>query len=235
MRARVRVISARMCSLVHSSQVGTTHNALHIYDVATFRCFLSPDAGSHHQGGPIGEARWATDGSLFVSCCANEVKLWDGHSCKCVATMSRPHGGATVGSVQFSRNGSYVLSSGADSALKLWDVRMLREAASAAASAGGGVLGRAAGPTPVRVFEGATQTSPRRVAAFSHDEALVLSADEATGSVVLWAAGTGELAGRCIGHACPVHNLVHACGSSAFVSTGEDGALRAWATSVAGL
>ncbi len=203
--------------------VATSHAALHLYDIATFRCFLSP-GGQHHQH-PLTEARWAADGACFASCAAGEVKLWDGGTCRCLATLHRPHGGTPVGSVRFSRSGRYLLTSGADSAVNLWDVRMLR-------GGGGGSSGKGVGPAPVRVFEGASQSAVRRVAAFSHDEALVLSADEPTGAVVLWSSTTAEVVGRCLGHTRPVFCLAHAPTCAAFVSTGEEGALRVWAPGV---
>ena len=203
--------------------VATSHAALHLYDIATFRCFLSPD-GQHHQH-PLTEARWAADGACFASCAAGEVKIWDGGTCRCLTTLHRPHGGTSVGSVRFSRSGRYLLTSGADSAVNLWDVRMLRGGGGGGGAKGGGGVG----PAPVRVFEGATQSAARRVAAFSHDEALVLSADETTGAVVLWSSTTAEPAGRCLGHTRPVFSLAHAPTCAAFVSTDEEGALRVWA------
>jgi cleavage stimulation factor subunit 1 len=227
---------ARMCTDTHPIRsaafhpmgnhllVGTSHAALRLYDVATFRCFLSPDAASHHQAGTITEARWVPDGSLFASCAGSEVKVWDGGSCRCLYTMSRPHGGTPVGGLQFSKSGRYLLTCGADSAVKLWDIRQVMSDASEGPSGGRG------GPRPLRVFEGASQSQARRTATFSHDEALVLAADEASGSIITWSAITAEVTGRCQGHSRPVHRLVHAPNLGGFVSTGEDGALRAWAT-----
>ena len=160
--------------------VGTSHAALHLYDMATFRCFLSADP-SHHHRAAIADARWAADGSLFASCAAGEVKLWDGHSCACVATLSRPHGGTPVGSVTFSKSGRHLLTAGADSAVKLWDVRALR--AMASAEPGGRIA-----PSPVRTYEGGGCGSARRVACFSHDGALVIGADELSSAALVWPA-----------------------------------------------
>jgi len=210
--------------------VGTTHAALHIYDVSTFRCFLSAEASDHHQAA-IADARWAADGSLFASCAAAEVKLWDGHNCRCVLTLGRSHGGTPVGSVAFSRNGHHVLTSGADSAVKLWDIRAARVAANES--------GRAA-PMPMRTFEGGAQSTPRRVACFSHDESLVIGADEANASAIMWPTASdtidtllgGEICARCTGHKRPIRCLAHAPGVPAFVSTGEDGSIRVWAQRV---
>lgn len=228
--------------------VGTTHAALHLYDTATFRCFLSADPSHHHRAG-ITDARWAADGSLFASCAAAEVKLWDGASVACVATLSRPHGGTPVGSVAFSRSGHHLLTSGADSAVKLWDVRAVRTSASSAE--GGRVV-----PIPVRTYEGGGCSSARRVACFSHDEALVLGADEGSCAALVWAtnfaganaasqaaanggggaagggagaAGGSEVISKCMGHMRPVRCVAHAPSAPAFVTCAEDGAVRVWA------
>ena len=120
--------------------VGTTHAALHLYDMATFRCFLAADA-SHHHRAAITDARWASDGSLFASCAAAEVKLWQGHNFACCATLSRAHGGTPVGSVNFSKSARYLITSGADSAVKLWDVRMVRDLAAEMGAAGRAAAG----------------------------------------------------------------------------------------------
>ena len=59
---------------------GTSHAALHIYDTATFRCFLSPDPSHHHRAG-ITDARWAADGARMrsrrprSSDCTNAARL----------------------------------------------------------------------------------------------------------------------------------------------------------------
>ena len=54
------------------------------------------------------------------------VKIWDGISSQCVATFKNAHEGAEVCSVEFSRNGKYVLSSGKDSMCKLWELSTTR-------------------------------------------------------------------------------------------------------------
>lgn len=211
--------------------VGTAHPALHLYDVQTFRCFLSPDASQHHRAA-ITDARWAADGSMSASCAAGEVKLWDGGSFACVATLARPHGGALVGSVAFSRDGRYLLTSGADSALKLWDVRAMRDAAGA--DGGGGVV-RA--PRPLRTYEGGDGTLPRRCGCFSDTGACVIGADESAASAVVWASAVadddappgGAVLGRLCGHARPVRCVAHAPNSATLVTAADDGTVAVWA------
>ena len=207
--------------------VGTSHAALHLYDMASFRCYLASNA-SHHHRAAITDARWSADGAMVASCAAGEVKLWDGHNMSCVATLGRPHGGTPVGSVAFSKSGRQLLTSGADSALKLWDVRALREAAS---EAGG------AAPVPLRTYEGGGQGTARRVGCFSHDDRHVIGADETTASAIVWLSSMraadvpvgGEVVAKCAGHAQPIRCIAHSPTAAAFVTCAEDGTLRAWA------
>ena len=53
-------------------------------------------------------------------------KVWDGVSSQCVATFQQAHEGIEVCSVQFTRNGKYILSSGRDSMAKLWELSTVR-------------------------------------------------------------------------------------------------------------
>ena len=50
------------------------------------------------------------------------VQIWDGISSHCIQTYFKAHDGAEVASVRFSRNGKYILSSGKDSLIKLWEI-----------------------------------------------------------------------------------------------------------------
>ena len=206
--------------------VGTTHAALHLYDMATFRCFLAADA-SHHHRAAITDARWASDGSLFASCAAAEVKLWQGHNFACCATLSRAHGGTPVGSVNFSKSARYLITSGADSAVKLWDVRMVRDLAAE--------MGRQAAPQPVRTYEGGGQTAARRVASLSHDEKRIVGADENSSAALVWLTnlGTdaplgGEVVAKHAGHSAAIRCVVHNPKQAAFVTCSEDATVRAW-------
>lgn len=42
---------------------------------------------------------------------------------RCIQTFARAHDGASVTSVQFSKNDNYLLTSGRDSVARLWDLR----------------------------------------------------------------------------------------------------------------
>ena len=46
--------------------VGTGHSALHVYDVATFRCYTAARPEDNHTA-PITCARWSADGALFAA------------------------------------------------------------------------------------------------------------------------------------------------------------------------
>ncbi|KOO27592.1 wd40 repeat-containing protein [Chrysochromulina tobinii] len=119
---------------------------------------------------------------------------------------------AAVNDLDYHPSGKQLVSASDDNNLHFYDV------ASATAHS-----------VPLRTCTDTHPSAARRVAAFSHDEALVLSADETTGAVVLWSSTTAEPAGRCLGHTRPVFSLAHAPTCAAFVSTDEEGALRVWA------
>eukprot|EP00908_Phaeocystis_cordata_P026005 Transcript_8483.p1 GENE.Transcript_8483~~Transcript_8483.p1 ORF type:complete len:342 (-),score=59.31 Transcript_8483:444-1469(-) len=142
--------------------VGTAHFALHIYDVGTFRCYTAARPRDNHTA-PITCAQWSADGALFASCAADSIKLWDATSCRCAHTIAQPHGKGVVSSLCLSRSGRYLLSSGVDSKVRLWDVGSAQA---------------------VCTYEGVKQQAHRSSCCFSHDEATVFSADEATGDAV---------------------------------------------------
>ena len=80
----------------------------------------------------------------------------------------------------------------------------------------------------------------RRVACFSHDDSLVIGADEATAAALVWPTALGgatsdggppggEIVARCAGHTRPIRCVAHAPSGAAFVSAAEDGTVRTWA------
>lgn len=191
--------------------VGTGHSALHVYDVATFRCYTAARPEDNHTA-PIACARWSADGALFATCAADAIKLWDATSCQCARTIPQPHGKAQVSMVTFSASGRYVLSCGSDSTVRLWDVGSAQ---------------------PVCTYEGAMQQAQRSFCCFSHDEASVFSGDEATGDVRMWDTRSAELTGhRCKGAAGPAGaqllGMAHSTVESALLTLGGDGVVRCW-------
>lgn len=185
----------------------TEHHAIHLYDAATFRCYLAPQPSDHHLA-PVADARWSADGSLFASCGGDAIKVWDGVTNRCVRTIASAHLGAPVNTLCFGGGGRTLLSCGADSCVRQWDV-------------GSGKL--------LRVFEGAQQTR-RTACCFSHDEALVLSSDEKTGELVAWEASTGAQQARYAAHSMPVRWLAHSPVEAVAVSCGDDGLVHLWAS-----
>lgn len=188
----------------------TAHPALHIYDVKTFRCFLSPSEGEHHAA-PITKATWAANGAYFASCSADTIKVWDGGTCRCFRTLAGAHEGAMVTSITFSSNGAHLLSTGGDSCVRLWDV-------------GTGRL--------VSTYEGAVLQSSRATCCFSHDEAHIVCTDDATASILVWSTQTGQMVQRCMGHVRPLSSLSHSPSHAAFLSCSDDGQMRIWTADI---
>ena len=54
------------------------------------------------------------------------IKLWDGVSHRCYSTLERAHDGYEVCSVQFTKNGKFLLTSGKDSICRLWEISTSR-------------------------------------------------------------------------------------------------------------
>lgn len=103
--------------------VGTSHQAIRLYDLQTLNCFTTFHQDQHHTGG-INDIRCGSDGRIFVSAsCDGSIQLWDAVSQRVVNRLQRAHSGAAVTSLRWSRNMSYLLSSGADGRTRLWDLR----------------------------------------------------------------------------------------------------------------
>eukprot|EP00038_Savillea_parva_P026440 m.54103 g.54103 ORF g.54103 m.54103 type:complete len:553 (+) comp7507_c0_seq1:73-1731(+) len=102
---------------------GTDHPILRLYDVNTAQCYATQNAYEHHTA-PISVVRYNLDGRHYASgCLGGQIKLWDGISGRCINTFNEAHQGTAITSLQFTRNGNYLLSGGQDSAARLWDVR----------------------------------------------------------------------------------------------------------------
>lgn len=109
------------------------HTAIRLWDVNAQKAYVNPKSEKNHFG-PVNkvtsivirltfQVNYTSDGKLYASCSADgSIKLWDGVSNECINTITNAHGGREVCSVQFSRNKKYLLSSGKDSTIRIWDV-----------------------------------------------------------------------------------------------------------------
>lgn len=102
--------------------VGTQHPTLRLYDVNTFQCFVSCNPLDQHTD-TISGVSYNPTANSYVTCSKDgNIKLWDGVSNRCVTTFEKAHDGAEVCSAVFSKNSKYILSSGKDSVVKLWEI-----------------------------------------------------------------------------------------------------------------
>ena len=102
--------------------VGTQHPTLRLYDVNTFQCFVSCNPLDQHTD-TISGVSYNPTANSYVTCSKDgSIKLWDGVSNRCVTTFEKAHDGAEVCSAIFSKNSKYILSSGKDSVVKLWEI-----------------------------------------------------------------------------------------------------------------
>ena len=123
-------------------------------------------------------------------------------------TFEEAHSGAEVTSVQFSRNGKYVLSSGKDSVVKLWEVTS------------GNILNE---------YVGVTQHNHRTGVQFNHTEDLIIAPDEKGMAVGCWDARTAEPHPHLVtGHNNVIRSAIHSPTMPAFISCSDDFRARFW-------
>jgi cleavage stimulation factor subunit 1 len=111
----------------------------------------------------------------------------------------------------FTRNNKYILSSGKDSMVKLWELSTNR---SLIAYTGAGATGKQ---------EFTTQ------ATFNHTEEFVIYPDEATVSLCAWDARTASRQSLLsLGHNGPIRRIVHSSVSAGFLTCSDDFRARFW-------
>ncbi|TMW52682.1 hypothetical protein DOY81_002205 [Sarcophaga bullata] len=191
--------------------IGTEHSLLRVYDVQTGQCFVSAIASQHHSGS-ITCVKYAPTAKLYATGSIDgSIKIWDGVSGRCVNTITEAHGGAEICSVQFTRNGKYLLSSGKDSLVYLWELCTSR---------------------PIQTYTGAGTTGKQEhntQAVFNHTEDYVLFPDEATTSLCSWnSRNSSRLNLMSLGHNGPVRYITHSPISPAFLTCSDDFRARFW-------
>lgn len=177
-------------------------------------CFTSPNPQDHHFG-PINQARFSSDGKLFVSAGKDgAIKLWDGVTGRCVNTLPNAHGAGQVYSVSFSRNCKYLLSSGQDQIVKLWDVSTMRQV-------------RVYKNSPAQTATPLPEHACRAQACFNYDEEFVMSSDKS--DICVWSTRSSELLWRLPGHNKQVRWLAASPVEQSFMSCSDDTRARFWA------
>ncbi|CAN8264874.1 unnamed protein product [Cochlearia groenlandica] len=188
---------------------GTDHPIPHLYDVNTSQCFLPSNSSDSGVNGAINQVRYSSTGSVYVTASKDgAIRLYDGVSAKCVRSISRAHGKSEVTSALFTRDQRFVLSSGKDSTVKLWEIssgRMVKE------------------------YLGAKRVKLRSQAIFNDTEEFVISIDESKNEVVTWDARTAEKVAKWPSN----HNgaprwIEHSPVDSVFVTCGMDRSVRFW-------
>jgi len=188
---------------------GTDHPIAHLYDVATFQCYLSSSLQDNHLGGAINQIRYSANGGLYVTASKDGgVRIWDGLTARCIRPITAAHGSTEATSASFTKDGRYVLSCGKDSQVRLWEVGSGRQ---------------------VKQYQGAQHSQMRCQAIFNHTEEFILCVDEAHNEIVVWDSLTGDIVSRIpSNHVGAPRWLEHSPSEAAFVSCGSDRSVRFW-------
>lgn len=191
--------------------VGTNHHVIRMYDVNTSQCYVCP-INSHHHLETVTDLKWSPDARVYASASYDgSIKIWDGVSNRCVNTFPKAHEGTLCSSVCFSKNGKYVLSSGRDQVVKLWELSASR---CLVAYTGAGATGK---------------QSHRSQAVFNHTEDYVMFPDEVTTSLCVWdSRNANRKQLLSLGHNGSVRFIVHSPCSASFLTCSDDFRARFW-------
>lgn len=104
--------------------VGTDHHYLRLYEYASRNSYTSSGTEQQNQHQlRINSVDTTPDGRMFASASDDgSIKLWDGRTMACTSTFSQAHKALPVLSAKFSKNSKYILSSGEDHVIRLWDL-----------------------------------------------------------------------------------------------------------------
>ncbi|KAF8820877.1 putative Cleavage stimulation factor subunit 1 [Cardiosporidium cionae] len=107
--------------------VGTSHPTIRLYDFQSAVCYTSRKLELNHTNS-INTIRCSADGSIVASASDDgTIKFWDAISFKCINTIENAHRCYPVKSIQWSHSGHYILSSGLDGQMRIWDIRRGQE------------------------------------------------------------------------------------------------------------
>eukprot|EP01105_Mastigella_eilhardi_P019425 TRINITY_DN4567_c0_g1_i2.p1 TRINITY_DN4567_c0_g1~~TRINITY_DN4567_c0_g1_i2.p1 ORF type:complete len:432 (-),score=94.15 TRINITY_DN4567_c0_g1_i2:190-1296(-) len=190
---------------------GTDHNVIRLYDVASAGCYCASNR-QHDHTGPITQVRYAPQGNVYASCAKDgDIKLWDGVSNSCITTLSRAHEGCEVCSVQFSKNQRYLLSSGKDAHVRLWEL----------------TTGQLLMAIPVSQHP----QRNRLQACFSWNEDFIIGSDEQNTCAVVFNSRTGAEVQHLSGHTNVVRWVTSSPVENALVTCSNDYRARFWTES----
>jgi cleavage stimulation factor subunit 1 len=187
--------------------VGTEHHYLRLYEYSSRNSYISSATEQQNQHQlRINSVDTTTDGRMFVSSSDDgSIKLWDGRTLGCANSFSQAHNALPVRSAKFSRNAKYILSSGEDHVVRLWDI-----------AAGKPVLTY---KTPISKFH-----CP---ASFTFDERHILVPDGAHGLHCIDTL-TQEVTQQMVGHSNGINFISAHPTNAMFITCSEDSRARFW-------
>ncbi|KAI3379284.1 hypothetical protein SNEBB_003835 [Seison nebaliae] len=148
----------------------SNNNYFHLFNTETFQSYTAVNPKDNHFNG-IRCADYSHDRSkqFVTGGLDGHMKLWSTESSRCLFTFNLAHKSAPIISSTFSKNDHFLLSSGQDNLIRLWDLRMRR---------------------CLHCYSGALLLTT--AASFNHTEEYVMAPCSETGYFCIWNTRTGE-------------------------------------------
>jgi cleavage stimulation factor subunit 1 len=187
--------------------VGTDHHYVRLYEYASRNSYISSATEQQNQHQlRVNCVDVTMDGRMFTSCSDDgSIKIWDGRTLGCANTFSQAHNALPVFTSKFSRNGKYILSSGEDHVVRLWDI-----------TAG----------KPVISYKAPNSKFPCP-ATFSFDERHIIFPDGGNGVHIIDTL-TQTVTQQLSGHSNGVAFIASSPSSPTFITCSEDARARFW-------
>jgi cleavage stimulation factor subunit 1 len=172
------------------------------------KCFIPQSPQDHHKAG-ITKVRYAPNGSTFASASIDgSIKIYDTVTGKCVNSINKAHGGASVIGLEYSQSSNYLLTTGLDSKGFLWDL-------------GSGKV--------LCSYLGAVQKFDHAAMVFDYNEDFVIGTDGATQNIIFWDVNTGEIVRKVRGVTeNPIRIIAASPTDHGFLTGGDDCRGRYW-------
>lgn len=183
---------------------------LYTYDLHNLQCYINKTVNVNQiHNKQINCTKYASDGKYYVTCSDDgSIKIWDGHNNTVIRSIDNAHDGNEVTYIDISPSNKYILSTGYDNVVRLYDI----------------YSGRL-----ILTYNGC------RTSNFTHSSSIfidngnfVVSGDTVDHSIHVWDSHTSVQVKRLTGHTKQINNFSVSKNDDLWISASDDGRARYW-------